>query len=205
MVKKLSTHRNGFTMIELIFAIVVIAITVISLPMMTQITNKGSESALVQEAIFAASAELLDAFTLLWDRDMLDPTDADSQKVINLSGDCDAATFKRPGHAARACLNDLSVLPYNDADSVTVNLHNAAHGKSTVFAHEHGYAEAQTYKQVYTSELSVGTNGSFGSLVNDSNIKTISLSSFDENDKLITRMEMYKFNIGGIVPYKRNF
>ena len=53
MVRTSSTSKRfGFTMIELIFAIVIIAISVMSLPMMTQVTNKGLEESLVQEAIF---------------------------------------------------------------------------------------------------------------------------------------------------------
>lgn len=47
--------KNGFTMIELIFAIVVIAISVMSLPTMIQATSSGVEKNLeAQEAIFKA-------------------------------------------------------------------------------------------------------------------------------------------------------
>ncbi len=47
--------RRAFTLIELIFAIVIIAISVISLPMMTQVTSSGVAGNLeTQEAIFKA-------------------------------------------------------------------------------------------------------------------------------------------------------
>ena len=47
--------RFGFSMIELIFAIVIVAVAVMSLPMMTQVTSKGSERNLkADEAIFEA-------------------------------------------------------------------------------------------------------------------------------------------------------
>ena len=49
------SKRLAFTMIELIFAIVIIAITVVSLPMMTQVTASGASDNLeAQEAIFKA-------------------------------------------------------------------------------------------------------------------------------------------------------
>jgi prepilin-type N-terminal cleavage/methylation domain-containing protein len=56
--RKRILHRLAFTMIELIFAIVIIAISVMSLPMMTQVTSAGIERNLVQEAIFASVAEI---------------------------------------------------------------------------------------------------------------------------------------------------
>lgn len=47
--------KNAFTMIELIFAIIVIAISVVSLPTMIQATSSGVEKNLeAQEAIFKA-------------------------------------------------------------------------------------------------------------------------------------------------------
>jgi len=48
------SHR-GFTLIELIFAIVIIAISVVSLPTMIQVTSSGVEKNIeTQEAIFKA-------------------------------------------------------------------------------------------------------------------------------------------------------
>jgi prepilin-type N-terminal cleavage/methylation domain-containing protein len=55
-------RRYGFTMIELIFAIVIIAISVMSLPMMTQVTTSSSITNLESdEAIFAAYVKALEA------------------------------------------------------------------------------------------------------------------------------------------------
>ena len=47
--------HKGFTLIELIFAIVIIAISVMSLPTMTEVTSSGvAQNVEVQEAIFKA-------------------------------------------------------------------------------------------------------------------------------------------------------
>ncbi len=64
--------RSAFTMIELIFAIVVIAITVISLPMMVQANYKGLEGNVKQEAIFATSAKLMQVLSHAWDGATID-------------------------------------------------------------------------------------------------------------------------------------
>lgn len=47
--------RTAFTMIELLFAIVIIAFSVLAIPMISQVTSKGVESTIeAQEAIFKA-------------------------------------------------------------------------------------------------------------------------------------------------------
>jgi len=69
----MTNHRKrfAFTMIELIFAIVIIAISVMSLPMMAVVTQRGMENNIVQEAIFAASAELMGATSGYWDENSM--------------------------------------------------------------------------------------------------------------------------------------
>ncbi len=54
-------RRYAFTMIELIFAIVIIAIAVLSLPMMTDVTTSGSADTMkVEEAVFEAYVKALE-------------------------------------------------------------------------------------------------------------------------------------------------
>lgn len=54
-------NRAAFSMIELIFAIVVIAITVLSLPMMTDVTSSSSADTMkAEEAIFEAYVKALE-------------------------------------------------------------------------------------------------------------------------------------------------
>jgi len=105
-------------MIELIFAIVIIAITVLSLPMMTQINQRGVESNIVQEAIFAASTELMGATAGYWDENSLqDINMSHLERVINISGDCNTSTQLRPGHINqmyhRRCLDSNSTTAHN--------------------------------------------------------------------------------------------
>jgi len=81
-------RRAAFTLIELIFAIVIIAISVISLPMMSQTVAKGIDANIVQEAIFAAATELNEAVTAHWDEASMEVNTTTSfAKVIN-PGDC---------------------------------------------------------------------------------------------------------------------
>ena len=81
-------NRSAFTMIELIFAIVIIAISVLSLPMMNQVISKNIEGSIVQEAIFAASAELNQVVSYYWDENSMEGTATLSRVVHVVSSIC---------------------------------------------------------------------------------------------------------------------
>jgi len=77
--------KRAFTLIELIFAIVIIAITVVSLPMMTQVISKGIEKNLLQEAIFAGAAVLNESVSAKWDENSVEsPTDPNAFSRVGL-------------------------------------------------------------------------------------------------------------------------
>ena len=60
-------QRKAFTMIELIFAIVVLAVVMLTIPMMIQVNNKGLEGSTNQEAIILASSALSYEAAYIWD------------------------------------------------------------------------------------------------------------------------------------------
>lgn len=60
-------RRNAFTLIELVFAIVIVAITVLSVPVVLQINSRGVQAGVDQEAVFAASAKLMQTLSYPWD------------------------------------------------------------------------------------------------------------------------------------------
>jgi len=92
-------------MIELIFAIVVIGITVISLPMMIQVNSKGIQGNVKQEVIFATSAKMMQVLSYAWDQNSTDVNISSSHsysKVIDVTGEVAynriAASIFRVGH-----------------------------------------------------------------------------------------------------------
>ncbi|MFA5461258.1 MAG: type II secretion system protein, partial [Sulfurimonas sp.] len=88
---KKALHRAAFTLIELIFAIIIMSIAIVSLPMMMQINSDGVERGILQEAIFAASAELMGATTYYWDgRSTEDFNLSKYSRVVDVDGDCNA-------------------------------------------------------------------------------------------------------------------
>lgn len=210
--------RYAFSMIELIFAIVIIGITVISLPMMTQVTAKGADSNLVQEAIFAAAAKLNEAVTYRWDENSLDPATPDAlTQIISVSNtDCNSSGQRlgfipQPKH--RKCLNDTTIRPsttlgtdtgesgpafYDDLDDV------AETGQSLTS----NALSASAYKEAYTSTIAI-SYAAFGVITEASkNIKEINATISETKNGVtspVTVLRTYSANIGEVDYYKRSF
>lgn len=200
-------------MIELIFAIVVISITVISLPMMSQAISKGIDSNIIQEAIFAAATELNEVTTTQWDEASIDENSSSAiSQVINLDGLCENNTSNeryrlKPGHLLeplhRKCLNNLA---QGELDSNTNNnidaVEDKVHDYTDIFLNLTPSQEG--YKQNYKSALSVSYNPTFAG-ANRENMKKITVTVKNENNDTVTQLITYVANIGGIDYYKRRY
>ena len=208
---KSTLSKSAFTMIELIFAIVIISFAVMSLPMMTQVTSKGVESNIIQEAIFAASAELIGATSYYWDlNSMQDNNVSHLSRVIDIGATCtdDSSSIRnrlRPGHIAqpyhRRCLDSNSTTLANSSDATFPNLNNAAHSSEILFTDT--TTDKTGYKESYKSVVTVSNEDTQGNA--DDNIKKITVRVTKSNDDNITVLSTYSANIGEIDYYKRRF
>lgn len=203
-----TVSKFAFTMIELIFAIVIIAISVMSLPVMIQVTSKGIENNLVQEAIFAASAELMGASAGYWDTNsMSDNAFSHLSRVIDVDGDCNGDRL-RPGHIAqplhRRCVASTSGDINNTSSFDFPNLDNSDHPDEDIFLDTTAgaaTADATGYKNIYTSAIDVSPAA-------DTNIKIITATikkSAASGGDTITRLRMQSANVGEIDYYKKRF
>ena len=204
--------RSAFTLIELIFAITVISIAVISLPTMNQSITQGIEANIVQEAIFAASTELNQAVTANWDESSLEIGALNSLARVIDDGNCENNTSNaryrlKDGHINqplhRRCLdnnatgisnastnNDISSL--DDMDS-TYAITNA------------NIATGSGYKFDYTTNISVTQDVRFGVDISpNQNIKSIQ-AVINTGGKEIASLITYSANIGEVDYYKRNY
>lgn len=216
MVKK----RYAFTMIELIFAIVIIAIAVISLPTMTQATGKGIESNLVQEAIFASAAKLDEITSYRWDENSTEDGSVLSRVIWTSDNDCNASSNPnlRQGHIKetlhRRCLDDnYSIVQpttplgmetddngtYDDIDDFNdisaplyINISDSV-------------GSAAGYKTPYSMDINISYAG-FGVITADSqNIKEINITIINPDTNLTTlKVHTYSANIGEIDYYHRS-
>lgn len=202
--------RTAFTMIELIFAIVIIAISVISLPMVSQIAARNVENSLLQEAIFAASTELNQVVSYYWDDNSMEGNSSLSRVVWTSNTDCNNDTKLRPGHINqpyhRRCNDNNATRPstvfgpesgdLDDLDDVNTTSHTIFTSSST---------SSDDYKDVYTS-VSTISYATFGNVnASEQNIKRIRVTVSDSDDNNITQLDTFSSNIGEIDYYKRTY
>lgn len=200
-------QKSAFTMIELIFAIVIIGITVISLPMMTQATSKGMENNLAQEAIFLASAELNQALSYKWNGNSQENV-GELSKIVSagLGAECNSTT--RPGLVHRMCLNDQNVT----ANLVTLaypyeSINNAA--ASDINVTEIGtIADASGYKEFYTMDVNVSFKDINGSTSHNMKEIVVAVKKYNPNTNTHENyvvLKTYSANIGETEAAKRVF
>jgi len=204
--------RKGFTLIELIFAIVIIGFTVLTLPMINDVLDKGMDNTIVQEAIFASATKLQEATTYLWDDNSLDPSEPNGlARVINVDNSCisdvNSSYYRlRPGHIIasfhRRCLNDLTTTAANANTKANVASVDDLNGDSgDLFIGDS--ASSGGYKTSYTYDITVSSNANYAG-VNQSNIKKVDVSVKDGNT-IIVQLTTYVMNIGEVDFTKRTF
>jgi prepilin-type N-terminal cleavage/methylation domain-containing protein len=196
--------KSAFTLIELIFAIVIIGIAALSLPMMSQVVSSGSEKSLTQEAIFIAFTEITKVTSSAWDENSRIGNDDYEHVIFANTTERDSNLSKRNGYVNILYNTDLNrtILPSalgfdaNDNNG-TVNREDdiddyIATGSAT------GSAGSTTgYKFQYTKSITASTNGSFGILGANPNIKRIQIDVNDSSTgNLLVRFYTYAFNTG---------
>jgi len=202
--------KPAFTLIELIFAIVLIAISVLSLPMLNQVIAKNNDHGILQEAIFAAATELNEATTAFWDENSLDNSTSYA-RVID-TGSCDNNTSSSrfrlmPGHITqplhRRCVDDNTTTISNASTNAAVDaLDDKEHAERDIFIN--ASVSAQGYKDTYKSILSVTPNANFGG-ANNQNIKKIEVTIKKNDGTIISKLITYSANIGEVDYYKKAY
>lgn len=223
MVKKaILVSKSAFSMIELIFAIVIIGITVISLPMVNQVISQSTESNLVQEAIFASSTEINQILSYRWDESSIQNNDILSKVIWADSSDCNSSTKLRPGHINaplhRKCLDNnataitaaanlgLDTGESTTADSDDIDDFNG--DAKSIFIDNSGggtIVSSKGYKKDYNSTVTVSYANFDPDFIADNNIKKVTLNISDTSGNLITRLSAFSANIGEVDYYKRNY
>lgn len=204
-------RRAAFTLIELVFAIVVIAIAVVSLPMMNQAISKGIDSNIVQEAIFAAATELNEVTTAHWDENSLEPGEPNSLARVIETGFCEnnalLATYREmPGHINqqlhRRCLDSNVTSPSNVNVAGVTSLSDSIKTNVAIFINN--IANQQSgYKTNYTADVGIVRPSIFGGTLNP-DIKQVTITIKDGATP-ITSLKTYSANIGEVDYYKKEY
>jgi prepilin-type N-terminal cleavage/methylation domain-containing protein len=204
--------RAAFTLIELIFAIVIIALVVMTLPIMSKLLTKNVDTNLVQEAVFAAATELNEATTKHWDENSIDTnTSSDLAGVINLDASCqsnnaDARYRLRKGHILqpyhRRCINNLALAAANSNTNANIDaVEDSTHNAASIFLNP--TPSASGYKNNYTSTLNITYTPNFNA--NQPNLKKITVTIKKSDGTTLTTLYTYVANIGEVDYYKRSY
>jgi prepilin-type N-terminal cleavage/methylation domain-containing protein len=211
MVKNI-LKKPAFTMIELLFAIVIIAISVLPFSTLLDATNTGIENNLIQESIFAASAQLREATTYTWDeRSTDDLLIQDLARVVNTTTDGCTVAGNRPGNIDRKCLVDLATTPSNTASVNGNSLDTFAYTTPRSIFVAGATPSATTYKNQYNSTFTIqycatlGQCIQFGNEATNSNLKQLTFTITDPNNgnAPLVLLRAYSANIGEVEPHRR--
>ncbi|MDD2358479.1 MAG: hypothetical protein PHX13_11270 [Thiovulaceae bacterium] len=227
--------RTAFTMIELIFAIIVISIVVISIPMMMKTNEDAVEGNIVQEALFASSAKMMQVLSYPWDEHSVDSTNPNTYgKVVyvneasttfnrkDANGTLDTNSSYRVGHILQdnhrrfhdyvSIDANVSAINIDDNNSIIALEPNDVGGN---FAFDNPAASAAGYKNNYTMDVNVsytadnnfsGTTFIFSTAPsNASNMKLITVTIKDASGNPLTVLRSYSANIGEFDFAKRRF
>jgi prepilin-type N-terminal cleavage/methylation domain-containing protein len=200
-------RKAAFTLIELIFAIVIIAITVVSLPMMNQAVSKGIDGNLVQEVIFAATTKLNEALSANWDENSIEPDLSGYARVIDTDGNCDTHRH-RDGHINqslhRRCLDSSATgVSNSDTNDDVDALEDMEVTDENIFI-DNQSGSASGYKDVYTYTLNVTPSATFGGTTSE-DIKEVTIEIKNSHSKTIVKLKTYSCNIGEVDYYSRNY
>lgn len=200
--------RLAFTMIELIFAIVVMSIAIVSLPVMTQTTDKNIEGSIVQEAIFASQAIINESMAYYWDENSLADQyiSGDSySRVIDTNGtSCTGIPNKRAGHINRKCVSSSTIPVTNSTLGPVINYFDTQYNNTQILRNTSSTTAYATYKDDYNATATVRqcTNGAgctqFGLNTFDNDLKEVTLDINDGDGNLIIRLRGYSANIGEV-------
>ena len=221
--------RNAFTMIELIFAIMIIAISIMSLPMMMRVNDNAIEGNIVQEALFASSAKMEQVLSYPWDHHDVDSTDSGAYtKVVNvttgdssyarkdINGTVDNGSNYRIGHVRENGHRRFHSNSSVDANVTTTITNGGSTGLDNIsnsnIPFDNPSTSATGYKKTYSMNVNVGYISDTGSpfvFSNTSsniptNMKLIEISISDTSGPLVL-LRSYSANIGEIDFAKRRF
>ena len=199
--------RKASSMIELVIAIVVMGIAVMTLPLMLEQTQKNNAFAMQQEAILAAKTQLGDIVTYPWDDNSLK---GGIVAVLDTNGDNDynriAGTIRRKGHVVQdkrrkffdAVINPATVaiagvtsISDFNGDSQTLSPTSDLTGEETNLDYRFTMNLNTTVNYVSDAVFTLPTTTQIGT----SNIKMITVeASGDEMSTFVLRA--YSANIG---------
>ena len=222
---------KGFTMIEMIFAIVIIGIVAISIPMIMLTNARGVEQNLLQETIFITATKLGQVLSYPWDENSPPAGTLAKTEVLNASGDDELdrnVTDYRRGHFQQALHRKMTPQSAQRSATTAGGLGDDGgdrddiddfEGEITLITEtgERGYKKNYRINGFvdYVSDAtdysasSVNFDYSISGLGSDTNIKMVQITVEEElpsgSYSEVLRLRSYSSNIGETDYHKRTY
>jgi prepilin-type N-terminal cleavage/methylation domain-containing protein len=195
--------RAAFTLIELIFAIVIIAIIVMGVPQIISENTKHVEANLLQEGIFAASDTAAKILTYPWDAKQLDVNITEAYaKVLDLDGNGSGRIGILPlriGHINQDLHRRYYSIITEPNAATLANVNDGLTASLGVYT----ITTSSGYSDVETSNIFGLISSTQNTQVDRTNIKMTEINASSEFGDVILRT--YVANIGEIDYAKRTF
>jgi hypothetical protein len=156
--------RGGFSLVELVFSIIVIAIALMTVPLMLGQSSQSNQYALMQESILAARTKMGNILSFRWDENAAD-ANGSVVRVLDVANGASAldrnTTFRRKGHIEedyRRRMTDSEV--------------NASLGQETVDVFD-DIDDFDGESAIVAASGAAGVQGTFDYLDKDLNLTTI--------------------------------
>ena len=226
--------RSAFTMIELIFAIVIMAIVIIALPRMMRTNSNALEANIDQEAVFGASAALMQTLSYPWDTNS-PGNNGSYNKIVAIPNYAGTGNYGRyfnnsNQYDTNGSFRIGAILesghrrfhPYNASDANISGLKQTSPNPlcqtSATTPFINNSPSAQGYKKAYMTTTTVSyipdtndANNTFvfsstGETNSPTNIKLVTVSILNAvTDKPIVLLRSYSANIGETSFYSRTY
>jgi type II secretory pathway pseudopilin PulG len=226
-------QRFAFTLLELVFTILILGFILSALPTIMITDQKTRDSSIIQEAIYASTAKMSQLLSYKWDEASNEDNNTISNaKVldINASGLGDSELDRnnskfRVGHfnqtgGRRSFHNNPTSSPglgsnasdLDDIDDSDINGQNLLTPSTTAGGYKDTYTLdiATTYVNDDANYSSTIINGfefetNVANVANPTNIKRINITIKDSNGETLFNMRTYSSNIGESPVFSRIF
>ncbi len=212
-VKRWHGNRHAFTLIELIFAIVFISISILTVPLMIEVNNDSLKRNLAGEAIFLASSVISAGSATAWDDNSIESTGSANvyvtAKILDVNDLGSGSSYARVSTTQPIRVGGLAqdkhrkFYDYNLSKAASAQPKPSQNGDEPLglaidasAASVTGYKSAYTVssKRVYVTDSgSVLYTTSLGGTI--SNMKMIEVSISDA-DGIVSTLRTYTANIG---------
>ncbi len=223
--------RKGFTFIELVIAIVVIAIALMSVPLMLSQASKSDQFSLNQEAILAGATKIGDILTYPWDdklvnssgvKHILDVTNGDNElnRYPNNSSSRRIGNFKTDfrrkfdanltyASIAFGRSTDTNTTAYNDIDDFNNTSEIIQSGGVGDYLKDINITTIVKYIEdnaTYSSSPTLNLAIHSASATPSTNIKMVEVTVYNShNNQKITTLRAFSTNIGSYELLYRTF